>query len=313
LKKILAALLMSLIIILTFTACDDSGDYDYDAEYGDPAEFAGTWYSNAVDGRAFIFYEDGRYELYSIDMGESPIKTESGYFKPRGYRINLSDNGDEANFAISGQINIWDNGTLSFGNVEFSRLSGEPNAAMLPELSVMTVPLESYLGEWENDSNFAKITITETEYEINDSGSFGSGNIIRGPDYLLIGMDDLKLTVTDDGGLRLEGTNGTFYPKGSEKVANAPYKAFIGNWYRETADYQFQFIDNGTFTIAYAGYNDDGSIYAGFSGGWYEVNGGVLTYTYDDIEHTATLSGETMIISGIDGVFKKIVYNDISD
>ncbi len=65
------------------------------------------------------------------------------------------------------------------------------------------------------------------------------------------------------------------------------------------------FSDDGSYSVMRGNMNEDGTVNFGISTGYYEVNDGILTYTYEDIEHTAVLNDGVMTMSGIDGVFKR--------
>lgn len=285
-KTKIFALIVILLCALCITGCDRSDD-DTEDEYGDPARYAGVYYSGTVDGRVFFLYKDGRYETYSVPLGESPQMTGSGVFKPRDSagRINFGYIDGEGDFVIENQLGLYSN-YISEGSVDFIKLTDEINIAILDELATMTVPLTAYIGEWENDSLFSWITISETEYLITTPGSFSSGYIQKGQDYLLVGMDGEKLQVTKDGGLLLESVEGIYYPMGDERLNNAPHKAFAGIWHNEDTGGSIQFSEDGMYGILSAGINDDGSFNFGITSGYYEVHDGVLTYTYD-IERTA--------------------------
>lgn len=309
-KTKIFALIVILLCALCITACDRPDEHTEDG-YGDPAEYAGVYYSGAVDGRVFFLYEDGSYETYSVPIDELPQMAESGVFKPWESvgRINFGYIDDEDNFVIDNQLSLYDD-YISEGTVDFIKLADEINIAILDELTTMTVPLTAYIGEWENNSHFSWITISQTEsqteYQITTPGSFSHGYIQKGQDYLLLGRDGEKLQVTEDGGLLLEGAEGIYYPIGEERLNNVPHKAFVGIWYNEDTGGTIQFTEDGMYGILSAGMNDDESFNFGITGGYYEVHDGVLTYTdTDDIERTAELNDGVMRISGIDGVFEK--------
>lgn len=305
-QKIYIRLLMAVLLCtLCLTACDSSEDYA-EAEYGDPVEYAGVYYSGAFDGRALFLYQDGRYEWYSVPVGGAPQIAGTGVFKTRDGAIIFGYLDDKGDFVIDNQLWL-DTDRVIEGSIDFNKQTDEINASLLDEFTAMPVPMEAYIGQWENDSLFGWITISKTEYLITYPSSYSSGDFAKGPDYLLVGIpDDMKLlTVTGDGGLKLEGTDGTYYPKGDDRLKNAPHKAFIGNWHNKTTDDEIQFAENGIYAVVFAGMNDDGSINFGVSSGNYEVRDGMLTFTHEDIEHTAEISDGVMRISGIDGLFEK--------
>lgn len=290
-KKVLL-LSLTLLFVLALTACDK--DDDYEITYEVPAEYAGVWYSGALDNRAFVFYEDGRYSLFSVELGSTPQITQQGDYRAEGGRFLLGYiSGDS--FFIEDQPSILADGNLHWG-AYFDRISSVPDEGLLDSLTVMLVPLETYLGEWENDSGFTRLSITETEYLITNQGSVSSGNMVIGQDFLLIGWDNEKLTATEDGGLIWEAMGGTFYPKGSEKVSSAPHKAFVGNWHNETTDQDISISEDGIVSSTSVWSDEDGGISFEFEYDYAEVINGGLGFWLNDIEFNAWIEDGNMVL-----------------
>ncbi len=298
-------LLISLLLILCLAACGKKNE-TINVEYDNSAEYAGVYYSGVSDGRALFLYEDGRYEWYSVPVGGTPQPSGDGIFKSRQGMLLFGSQNDAGDFVIEGQLPSYP-GMVIEGVIQFLKQPGEPDTAILEKFTAMPVPMETYLGEWENNSLFGWLTITEADYMLTYPLGFSSGSFIKGPDYLLIGSEDeqKRLTATGEGGLNLEGTEGTYYPKGDERLEDAPYKAFVGNWSNMTTNDAIQFGDNGLYAIVTTGMNDDGSINSTMLSGVYEVRDGILMFTQDENEYTAEIIDGVLYISGTDGFFEK--------
>lgn len=298
-------LLVFLLLMLCLSACGNKNQ-TMNTEYDNPADYAGVYYSGISDGRALILYDDGRYEWYSVPVGGTPQPSGDGVFKPRQGMINFGFLDSEGNFVIDNQLPSYTD-MVREGVVEFVKQQAEPDTVILEEFTAMPVSMETYLGEWENDSLFGWLTITEADYTLTYPLAFSSGSFIKGPDYLLLGTADeqKRLTATGEGGLKLEGTEGIYYPKGDDRLEDAPYKAFVGNWSNEATNDAIQFGEDGLYAVVTAGMNDDGSIKLNMSSGIYEVRDGILMFTQDGIEYTAEISDGVLHISGIDGFFIK--------
>ena len=284
--------LISLCMVFCLASC---GEKDSPAvEYGDHTEYAGIWHSEPGDDRAFVLGEDGTYQMYSVKPGKSPELAEQGIFKVRGSTLYLAQDSDGESFDITGQLTIFANGKLSLNYTDFERISGDTDPALLEELTAMIVPLESYMGEWENDTVYVQLTIDEAGYNLNEVESVSSGTYIIGRDCLLIGMsyERQKLTATDDGGLELSGMEGVFYPAGSGRGAASPFAPFAGTWGNSATGQVLQVTEEGAFALSHG---------SGFAGGGCSVKDGVLSFS----DYTAALSGGKLIVSGIDGVFEK--------
>jgi len=297
-------LLTSILIIfcaLCLTACKDLNE---EIKLGNPVDYAGVYYSGAIDGiheQALFLYQDGTYKRYSVPIDETPEMTESGYFQvlEEDGQIDLGYLNDENNFVRDTYFYLSSEGLIMTG-LELIKL---PEAVTPEELTTMAVPFDLYIGEWENDSRFAWITITEDQYNIIAPPFYSAGNITKLSDCLLVGVDKTKLSVTEDGGIKLEYMEGIFYPKGDERLENAQHKAFIGNWYNEISGDAISFSEDGRFTIISEGGNDDYELE--IIGGTPEVNKNILTYMHRDTERTAEINDGVVRISGIDGVFEK--------
>jgi len=263
-------------------------------EYGDHTEYAGIWHSEPGDDRAFVFNEDGTYQIYSVEPGGLPELTEQGIFRVRGSTLYLAEDSDGESFAITGQLSILASGKLNLNYADFERISDNTDPALLEELTTMIVPLETYMGEWENDTVYVQLTIDEAGYNLNEVESVSSGTYIIGRDCLMMGMsyERQKLTVTEDGGLELSGMEGAFYPAGSGKAAASPFAPFAGTWGNSVTGQVLQVTEEGAFALSHE---------SGFAGGGCSVKDGVLSFS----DYTATLSDGKLIVSGIDGVFEK--------
>jgi len=287
-----AIFLISLCMIFCLVSC---GEKDSPVvEYGDHTEYAGIWHSEPGDDRAFVFNEDETYQMYSVKPAESPKLTEQGLFKVRGSTLYLAEDSDGESFAITGQLSILANGKLSLNYTDFERISDDTDLALLEELTAMTVPLEKYMGEWENDTVYVQLTIDASEYKLNEVESVSSGTYIIGRDCLMMGMshERQKLTVTDDGGLELSEMEGVFYPAGSGKAAASPFAPFAGTWGNSVTGQVLQVTEEGAFALSHD---------SGFAGGGCSVKDGILSFS----DYTATRSDSKLIVAGIDGVFEK--------
>jgi len=288
-KKLLL-ILLSIAVVFCFSACnDESTDMP---DYGDPAEYAGVYYSGSVDGRALFLYVDGRYEWYNVPVGGSPEQAGAGLFKTRGGRILFGSSDDEYDFIINNQLSLSE-GKISEGSIDFNKVSDELDKALLDEFTEIDVPLESYLGEWENDTVYGlKLTLTQDEYTLDSEDRILSGTFRPGKDFLLIGKDDNKVTRSEDGTLKIEGYDGVFYRAGSGKTPPSPYAVYIGDWHNTTANSSLMLHEGGTY-----GFDLDGSV----SVGTFVIEGEGIKFS----DYTAKLVDGKLIVSGIDGVFVK--------
>ena len=287
-----AVFLGLLCLIFCLASC---GEKDHPVvEYGDHTEYVGIWQSEPGDDRAFVFNEDGTYRMHSIKPGEPPELTEQGMFRVWGSTLDLAEDGDGESFVITGQLTIFASGKLGLNYTDFERISNDTDPALVEELTVMIVPLETYMGEWENDTVYVQLTIDEAGYNLNEVESVSSGTYIVGRDFLLIGLsyERQKLTVADGGGMELSGMEGVFYPAGSGKGAASPFAPFAGTWGNSVTGQVLQVTEEGAFALSHD---------SGFAGGGCSVKDGVLSFS----DYTATLDDSKLIVSGIDGVFEK--------
>lgn len=307
-----------LLVALFLTACGEMVNYAdaVDAvEYTEEdyllfEKYAGSYYSGVDDARVYFLYESGKYELLGVQSGGDgdALFIAEGYFKPLESE-GMIDFGymQDGEFIVRDSLYLYPDG-ISEGNCDFIKLTdAEGFFDTIAKLTDMTVPFVAYIGEWESESQFTRITISEERYMIATGGSFSGGIIQKGRDHLVVTWfkETLKLQATEDGSLILEGREGKFYPAGDERLKNAPHKAFVGYWHNETTQEEIMFSDDGSYSVMRGNMNEDGTVNFGISTGYYEVNDGILTYTYEDIEHTAVLNDGVMTMSGIDGVFKR--------
>jgi len=173
-KPLIIFALLSMIVCLASCRETDTPA----AEYDDHTEYAGIWQSEPGDDRAFVFNEDGTYQLYSVKPGASPKLEEQGTFKVRGSRLNLAKDSDGEGFAITDQLSISSSGKLVTNYADFERISDDTDPAFLETLTTIIVPLEEYIGEWENDTVYAQLTISETGYKLNEVESISSALIL---------------------------------------------------------------------------------------------------------------------------------------
>jgi len=293
LLKKMTVFTISLCLIFCLAACGEQ-DEPVVVDYDDHTEYAGIWHSEPGDDRAFVFNEDGTYQMYSVKPGGFPELTEQGIFKVRGSTLYLAENSDGESFDITGQLTIFANGKLSLNHADFERISDDTDIALLEELTTMIVPLETYMGEWENDTVYVQLTVDEAGYNLNEVESVSSGTYIIGRDCLMIGMsyERQTLTVADEGGLELSGMEGVFYPAGSGKGAASPFAPFAGTWGNSATGQSLQITEEGAFALSHS---------SGFAGGGCSVKDGVISFS----DYTATLNDGKLIVSGIDGVFEK--------
>ena len=274
-------------------------------------KYAGSYYSGVYDARVYFLYESGQYELLGVQPGGdgNTLFIAEGYYKPWESE-GMIDFGymRDGEFVVRDSLYLSPDG-ISDGNCDFIKLTDvEGYFETIDKLTDMIVPFEAYIGEWESDSHFARITISDTQYMVVTGSSFSGGPIEKGRDHLVVSTwfeDTLKLWATEDGSLILEGMASKFYPEGDERLQNGPHKAFVGYWHSETTQDEIEFSDDGRYYITHGNLNEDDTFNFGISTGYYEVNDGILTYTYEDIEYTAVLNDGVMIVSGIDGVFKR--------
>ena len=286
-KKLLL-ILISISVLFGFSACnDESTDMP---DYGDPADYAGVYYSDSLDGRALFLYEDGRYEWYRVPIGGSPETAGDGIFKPCGGRIDFGYLGDNDEFIINNQL-LLSEGQVREGSIYFNKVSDELDKMLLDEFVIIDVPLESYLGEWENDTVYGlKLTLAEEEYTLDREDGVSWGTFLLGKDFLLIGNDN-KVTLTDDGTIEIEGYDGAFYKAGTGTLPESPFAVYAGDWYNATTGDSLILNDNGTF-----GYEIDG--YVGV--GTYAIEGDGINLS----DLTAKLVDGKLVVSGVDGVFE---------
>lgn len=194
----------------------------------------GLWYTRPGDDLALLFYDDGRYELYSVEVGEEVSLKEAGLYgcsadddkAAQGLtsRIVLGEGADSyQDLPVSGMFYFLQDGTaddLSYDGNYYQRLQTEPDPGLLAGLTEMRVPWEAYIGVWVNDrTEDQQLTITKENYQLATLGgldvSVKSGGCIAAPDCLLLPQmegEHLALVRTEDGALRLEGYDGLFWP-----------------------------------------------------------------------------------------------------
>ncbi|MCL2488978.1 MAG: hypothetical protein FWE80_09875, partial [Oscillospiraceae bacterium] len=85
-------LLISLSMIFCLACCGEPDGPT--AEYGDHTEYAGIWYSEPGDDRAFVFHEDGTYQMYTVKPGGTPELAEQGIFKRWTNVLHLAEDSD---------------------------------------------------------------------------------------------------------------------------------------------------------------------------------------------------------------------------
>lgn len=290
--------LLMTAMLFSLASCGKE-EADIETVDGDPAEYAGIWYSAPGDDRAFVFHADGQYELYSVKIGNTPDMMEQGVFKPGDSIINLSEGGTVEDFAISGQVFIYSTDSISFGSIYFTKITENTDFASLETLTEIEVPMDKYLGDWENDTIVARLTISETEYELTEEYTYLVGTYIIGKDSLFLGEDQQKLTVTDDDCLMLEGMEGIFYPAGSGNAAQPAYMAYVGYWTNSEASFAFEITEEG-----YCAYSEIDAFSAGFSSVIFD-NGEMILDIFE-AEYPVTVNDDgTLTLSGIDGVFTK--------
>lgn len=224
--------IVALAAALMLTACEEESPTP---AYVPATGLAGVWYTQPGDDLAFLFYEDGRYELYTVEVGEEVGLKESGLYgcaaddnqATQGLtsRIVLGEGADDyQDLPISGTFYFLQDGTaetLSYDGRDYHRLRPEPDYDLLAGLAEMPVPWDAYLGVWENDTvQGQQLTITKETYQLvkygEEDASAKSGGCIAAPDHLLLPQmegEPLKLVRTEEGALHLEGYDGLFWPE----------------------------------------------------------------------------------------------------
>ncbi len=158
---------------------------------------------------------------------------------------------------------------------------------------------ERFLGEWENDTTDYKLTINETDCvfsRISEMSMSMRSYAVVG-DALAIGEGEL-ITRTDDGDLRADGYEGTFYRVGEGRGAPSPFADYLGTWTNEETGHSLD-IQDGAYFMADA--SDDG--FGMGMGGIMLNEDGTLAL---DADTTAALNEDgALSLSDIDGVFQK--------
>lgn len=297
-------LLMVASVAYLFFSLSACGKKEVNLIYVTPLECVGEWYSSPGDDRGFLFHENGQFELYRVKPGEIPIIIETGMY---GYEskgdfgiVNLSDSATEyKNFPISGQIWRTENeDELIYEDMHFYRLKETDENEVFMSLKVAEVPMEKFIGNWENDTIFGiDLEIADDTYTLETSNGYFTGEYIRGYDYLLINNKEMKIIENGDGTLSVSGYDGLFYPAGSGNRPSSPYLSYVGVWWNSQTQEQFVIDEKGTFSSSKTLENDGFT----FSAGLLVLDGEVLTIG----DYTGKLENGELIFQGVEGSFVK--------
>lgn len=234
-RKRLLGIIALVTAVFTLASCSDETTA---ITYVTPVGLTGVWYTQPGEDLAFIFYEDGRYELYSVVVGEDSSLKESGLYgcspdddskaaQGLSSRIVLGGGAESyESIPISGMFYFIQDAAideLSYDSHAFHRLLSEPDGSLPARLTEMLVPWDAYIGIWKNDTAEKQtLTITKEWYQLvtyaGEDASAKSGGCIAAYDYLLLPQfegEALLLELTEEGALRLEGYDGLFWPESS--------------------------------------------------------------------------------------------------
>ena len=160
------------------------------------------------------------------------------------------------------------------------------------------VVLEGFRGEWENDAIYCILRITRGGLTIMQEDSFRAVSSYDETENGLVLHDETLISLTQDGGLKVSGINGTFYRAGQGKGHDrfAKFAPFKGNWQNPTAGFALSIQDG-----AYAQFKVNGGISGGMGGA--SVRDGKLYL--GESEAVLDPKSGNLIVAGIEGVFER--------
>ncbi|MFA9396817.1 MAG: hypothetical protein ACERKV_00930 [Clostridiaceae bacterium] len=259
------------------------------SEYKGSSPVVGIW-ENAESGDWFDCAGGLLFSIYDkegniIDCGIYDDFLDSLSGCSQSYSVDVNDNG----LSIDGFDGVFSKkqelGVIPYdipGGIpcEGTQASGESSGEV-----------SEYLGKWENDTISCKLEINRGGINIYEgSGSYSNDS------YTLTDQGNIKLSdgtivmVDDNGGLKIEGLNGIFYPEGEKESVYVPY---IGHWDNDEIEQYIWLQDGGAYSYQVSG--------SGIGGSTWSVEGkGILTIGGDEahIDEKGNL-----VIDGCDGVF----------
>lgn len=303
-RKISVLILALALCITAFAGCgnDETGsDITRTDLYA--SEYEGIWVCEEIDAAIVLSaYGDntyGEWERYVIAVGQEPVHTSGGLFVTDGPSyIHFGDGTDRDDFEALDEytdIHSPDSTTIVVLGYDFTKHTDDPDPAYLDELTMPMADAADYVGEWESDTVYVKLNISEDGFVIyNADGSVTSGSITSKRGCLQLGLteDNMLLYLTDDGILKLNTLDGFFYPLGSGHGAPSPYLALAGIWDNATTGESITINEEGTYARSYAG---------GFAAGSVSLSGDQIIIG----DWVCEVSGDEMTVEGVEGVFVK--------
>ena len=271
--------------------------------YVTPTEYVGVWYTSLGDNRGFIFHPDGKFEVYSVKPGEELKIIQTGMYghdKEGGGRINLSESATGYDyFPISSQIwKMESNDELIYENTTLHRMNSTEDKDTFYSLAENEVPLEKFIGKWENDTIYEiELEIIDEKYTLKTGEFYTAGEYTKGYEYLLIQNNEVTVTENGNGTLTLTGYEGIFYPAGSGKRPPSPFLSVAGVW-------------NNSITGEQITVNEDGGyLFSKITNtGGFSMATGLLTIAGEKLtmgDYIGSLLNNELVFQGIEGSFAK--------
>jgi len=169
-----------------------------------------------------------------------------------------------------------------------------------------------YIGEWENDTVYAKIKITKDSIAVQTERRFWNLSGYNETDDGLEFAGQIVISRTEDGGLKYDAIEGTFY-RFDEAVWAAHVDRFEGIWTNPEARVSLLLkdLDAGRREGDYEITNFNGS---GYSWGPVSINvtfkdgitGGTITLRRTSTAVTLDSDADTLTVEGVEGVFQRV-------
>lgn len=147
----------------------------------------------------------------------------------------------------------------------------------------------AYRGQWENDTISCDLEINRSKMIISEISSQYSCDYEVTNDGNLEFYEDLQVKIQEDGGLIMDGYDGTFYRKGEHDNS---YKPYIGQWYNDVNSQGIWLQDGGVYS-----YENDNGVGGSI---WFVTGEGILNIGNDDAYID---ENENLVIANHEGVY----------
>lgn len=222
---------------------------------------------NAVDGGFF----DNMWDQFSSDTANYSVYEESGTITLDG---------------IDGEFVHSDVQALPWNNTP----QGIPAEGVLG--TGVSGPAGAFLGRWLHESVTGSLNIGRGNFNQNYVDTYWFTNYRLVEDGTLELPDGWHVRLSEDGGLTVDGYEGTFYPEGT---MDSPFAPYVGEWTNGAEQATYNLQEDGGCTYTHPG------MVAGFSG-WSVVGENALLIA----NAQAYLDADgNLVIEGYDGVFER--------